>query len=166
MSVSNNENITQVNELSKRVYNIHQTKKTTSSCFREVCIVVNKNITLNDLYNVDVENFLDDIFPDEGDIWYKEDEYEEKLKRLSELERKRVLCHPPRGYMTIVDKTEQFTELLLVSKVLFGGKPFYNTKKPRRLRIELPKDTDDYNIYKFIVSVSVEEDGTIVRMGG
>jgi hypothetical protein len=162
MKSNNNENITEVkekedvkNELSKRVFYIQQSKKTTSSCSRGVFIVVNKNITQNDLYNVDVENFLDDYFPDEGDIWFKVDEHEEMMKRvtkdLNELERKRVLSHPFGGHFVIVDKTEHFKEHFFE-----GG--LINTKY-------LPEDTLDYYNHIFIVNVSVEEDGTIVMMG-
>jgi hypothetical protein len=138
-------------ELSKRVFHIIQSKKYPSGKsedFREVFIVVDKNITLNDLYNEDVENFLDDYFPDEGEIWFKVEEYEERLKRMTESSRKQCLSHPRSHRFTIVDKTDVFIKL---------GKELKNSKY-------LPEDIGFYHDHCFIVNVSVEEDGTILMV--
>jgi len=141
----------------KKVYQITQSKKFTSGRsddYRQVFIVVDKNITTNDLYNEPVENFLDDYFSDERDIWFKVDEYEEKMKRRlkgkTEKERKTILSYPSSDVVfTIVDKTELFNEH-------FVGGELYNTKY-------LPEDTLDYYNHIFIVNVSVDEDGTLIK---
>jgi hypothetical protein len=169
MKSNNNENITEVkekedvkNELSKRVFYIQQSKKTTSSCSRGVFIVVNKNITQNDLYNVDVENFLDDYFPDEGDIWFKVGEDDERTKRRlkgkTEKERKIILSYPSSDTVfTIVDKTEHFISSFDTNGELDPCSPLnYNTKY-------LPEDTPNYYNHIFIVNVSVDEDGTLIK---
>jgi len=149
----------------KKVYQITQSKKCTSGRsddYRQVFIVVDKNITKNDLYNEDVENFLDDYFPDEGDIWFKVGEDDERTKRRlkgkTEKERKIILSYPSSDTVfTIVDKTEHFISSFDTNGELDPCSPLnYNTKY-------LPEDTPNYYNHMFIVNVSVDEDGTLIK---